>query len=299
MALSIELRNDEIILVEAKLNASKIVIKNRHIFSIDEELANPNGIVDPKAFALLLTQQLKEAKIKEKKCVLCLNNSSIIYRELLIPIVDEKRIPFLVKTEMMSALNLTSDYIIDYVPIEDTEKEGVMMHRILAVAVLESAIASYIATFKRANLKIQAIDSATNSVIKMMNFTKVARDTQQTIVADVQNGNLRLFLFDNGVYMFTRNTRISKLTPDNRESIINEMTDSVSKMTQYTYTRKNQGIGGIFYVGTDELLEDLKKNVSTVLEIHGEVLSDIVPRVQIRAFKNKDINALGALLRNK
>jgi len=297
MALSIELRNDEIILVEAKLNKSKIVLKNRHVFSFDEELTNPSGVVDSKAFAFMLSQQLKEAKIKDKKCVLCLNDASIIYRELLIPVVDEKRIPFLVKTEMMSALNLTPDYIIDFVPIEDTQKDGIKMHRILAVAVLEQAIGSYISTLKKANLKIQAIDSATNSIIKMIDFTKVARDTQQTIVADVQNGNLRLYLFDNGVYVFTRNTRISKLTEENRQQVITEMTDSISKMSQYTYTRKNLGIGSIFYVGTDELLDDLKKNVSNTLEIHGDVLSDIVPRAQIRTFKNKDINALGALLR--
>jgi Tfp pilus assembly PilM family ATPase len=297
MGLTIELRNDEIVLVEARLSKSKIVVKKRHTFNFDEEMVNASGVIDLKMFSFALSQQMKQAKIKGQKCVLCLNNTSIMYRELSVPKVDERRIPFLVKTEMMSALNLTNDYIIDFAPIDEVDKDGVKMHRVLAVAVLESAIGSYVNALKRANLKVEAIDSATNAIIKMMNFTNILQDSQQAIVADVQNGILRLYLFDQGVYVLTRNTRISKLTEDNRMQVISEMTDSISKMSQYTYSRKNLGIGNIYYVGKDELLEDLKNSVTDNLEIHGDVFSEVVSRTQIRAFSNKDVNALGALLR--
>lgn len=297
MALSIEIRNKEVVLLDAKVTKNRMTIKNMHSFYFDEDYLDQSGISNRENFSLLLNQHLEEQQIKEKSCTICLNNSSIIYRELFIPRVDEKRIPFLVRSEMMSALNLTPDYIMDYITLEEVEKDGDILYRVLAVAVLEQAIASYIETMKLAGLKINVIDSASNAVIKMMDFADITNTSHQMVVVDVEEGLLRLYLFDEGLYVLSRNIRISELTEDNKEEVISEIIENISKMVQFTYTRNNKGINSMIYVGDDSMLEDVKNSVLETLEIEGEIFSDVLKKLSIEDFENKYVNALGVLLR--
>jgi Tfp pilus assembly PilM family ATPase len=297
MSLAIEIKNNEIILVDAKVNKSKVQVRTALSFEFSEGLINQNGIVDTDNFALILSQQLSQFDKKEKSCNVCINNSSIIYREIFVPKVDEKRLPFLVRSEMMSALHLTPDYLMDYIPLEEVVKEGNRMYRVLAVAILESAIASYISAFKKANLKINTLDTATNAIIKLVDTFGISEVEHQFIVADVQKGQLKLYLFDEGVYVLARNTRLSSSLLEDTESAVEEVVESISKMNQYTFTRNDKGIQQIIYVGIDEILGDVKERVEQILNIPGKILSESVKKEGLTDFENKHVNAIGVLLR--
>ena len=297
MSLAIEIKNNEIVLVDAKVNKTRIQVKSTHSFEFSESLINQNGIVDTDTFALMLSQQLAHLDKREKSCNVCLNNSSIIYREIFVPKVDEKRLPFLVRSEMMSALHLTPDYLMDYVPLEEVVKDGYPMYRVLAVAILESAITSYLSTFKKADLKVSTLDTATNAIKKMAETFGLTDSDQQFVIADVQKGQLRLYLFDEGVYVLVRNTRLTPLSENNEDQVMDEIAESISKMNQYTFTRNDKGIQNIVYVGIDDLLTTLKDRVNESLAIPGQVFSDIVSNQSSTSLQNKHVNAIGALLR--
>jgi type IV pilus assembly protein PilM len=297
MSLAIEIKNNEIILVDAKVNKTRIQVRTAHSFEFSEGVINQNGIVDTDNFALILSQQLSQLGKREKTCNVCLNNSSIIYREIFVPKVDERRLPFLVRSEMMSALHLTPDYLMDYIPLEEVIKDGNKMYRVLAVAILESAIASYISAFKKANLKINTLDTATNSIIKLVDTFGISEVEHQFIVADVQKGQLKLYLFDEGVYVLARNTRLTSSLTEDTESAIDEVIESISKMNQYTFTRNDKGIQQVIYVGVDAVLADVRDRVEQTLNISGKILSESVKRDGITEFENKHCNALGVLLR--
>ena len=93
MGLSIEIRNNEVVFVEAKISKSKAMIRKSGSFQFSETYIDQFGVTDPENFALVLSQNLAEASISERNCNLCLNNTSIIYREIFVPKVDEKRFP--------------------------------------------------------------------------------------------------------------------------------------------------------------------------------------------------------------
>ncbi|MBS3988256.1 MAG: pilus assembly protein PilM [Erysipelothrix sp.] len=295
MSLAIEIKNNEIIMVEGKVTKSNIQVRSTHSFEFNENLINQHGIVDTDNFAMVLSSQLNQMDTKEKKCNVCINNSSIIYREILVPKVDEKRLPFLVRSEMMSALHLTPEYLMDFIPLEEVEKDGNPMYRVLAVAILESAIESYVTAFKKANLKINVLDTASNAIIKMMDEFNVSNTTYQFIVADVQKGQLKLYLFDEGIYVLTRNTRLSASGDEQAE--IDEIVESISKMSQYTFTRNSKGIHTIVYIGQDAILRQVSESVEQSLNIPGRLFSDIVKEVKNVELDNKYVNAVGVLLR--
>ncbi|MHB8097909.1 MAG: pilus assembly protein PilM, partial [Erysipelotrichaceae bacterium] len=217
MALSIEIRHGYVYLVEARTGKMSVGIQKTHYFEYPDDWVSESGIVNVEGFASLLMQHLKEQNMRDKKAYFCINNNAVIYRELNIPKVEEKKVHLLVKTEMMSALNLTPDYIMDYIYLNDVEIEGNVQSRVLGVAMQIKAIESLLEVAKLCKLDVQGIDSATNSIIKMMEENPLLENTNQLIVADIGNGHLRLYLFENGIYALSRNNKIisyKEVTPE-------------------------------------------------------------------------------------
>lgn len=298
MALSIEIRNGYVYLVEAKTTKSSVSLRKLLAYEYPEEWVSDSGISNTKDFANLLCAHLKDYRFKEKNAYVCINNSSVIYRELNIPEIDERRIPLLVRSEMISTLNLSPDYIMDYVVLSEFESDSSKFLRILAVAMQKSAIESVLEVLKQCNLKPTIIDSATNAVLKLVKSTSQLKESEQVILADIGNGHLRLYLFENGEYGLSRNNKLILYTEDNHDEIVNTITENINKMIQFSYTRSRENeLKKIILTGSDYLLEDVQKNVKENLLINCEILekpSFITGNVQ---FENKYVNAIGTLVR--
>lgn len=297
MALSIEIRHGYVYLVEARTGKMSVGIQKTHYFEYPDDWVTESGIVNLEGFASLLLQHLKEQNMRDKKAYFCINNNAVIYRELNIPKVEEKKVHLLVKTEMMSALNLTPDYIMDYIYLNDVEVEGNVQSRVLGVAMQVKAIESLLEVAKLCKLDVQGIDSATNSIIKMMDENPLLENTNQLIVADIGNGHLRLYLFENGVYALSRNNKIISFKDVTSEEVTNSIVDNINKMIQFSYTRKNGSDSKkIIITGIDEELEDVQRFVSENLLVDCEILGK--PHyVTGQKFENRYTNAVGALLR--
>ena len=297
MALSIEIRHGYVYLVEARTGKMSVGIQKTHYFEYPDDWVTESGIVNLEGFASLLLQHLKEQNMRDKKAYFCINNNAVIYRELNIPKVEEKKVHLLVKTEMMSALNLTPDYIMDYIYLNDVEVEGNVQSRVLGVAMQIKAIESLLEVAKLCKLDVQGIDSATNSIIKMMEENPLLENTNQLIVADIGNGHLRLYLFENGIYALSRNNKIISYKEVTPEEVTNSIVDNINKMIQFSYTRKNGSDSKkIIITGIDEELEDVQRFVSENLLVDCEILGK--PHyVTGQKFENRYTNAVGALLR--
>ncbi|HCT62756.1 MAG TPA: hypothetical protein DIC19_01510 [Erysipelotrichaceae bacterium] len=297
MALSIEIRHGYVYLIEARTGKMSVGIQKTHYFEYPDDWVSESGIVNVEGFASLLMQHLKEQNMRDKKAYFCINNNAVIYRELNIPKVEEKKVHLLVKTEMMSALNLTPDYIMDYIYLNDVEIEGNVQSRVLGVAMQIKAIESLLEVAKLCKLDVQGIDSATNSIIKMMEENPLLENTNQLIVADIGNGHLRLYLFENGIYALSRNNKIISYKEVTPEEVTNSIVDNINKMIQFSYTRKSGSDSKkIVITGIDEELEAVQKFVSENLLVDCEVLGK--PHyVTDHKFENRYTNAVGALLR--
>ncbi len=297
MALSIEIRNGFVYLVEARATKTSVTIQKTHYYSFPEEWVTETGINNPEGFSSLLLQHMREQNIRDKKAFVCINNGSVIYRELNLPRVEDRKIPLLVRTEMMSALNLTPDYIMDYVYLNEVESDGSMYYRVLGVAMLKSAIESILEVAKRCHLQLQVIDSATNSILKLVQDNKLVQESDQLIIADVGNGHLKLYLYENGQYALSRNNKLISFKDNSNEEMISTIVDNINKMVQFSYTRKlGTDSKRVVLCGIDELLEDLQKQVSENLLIECEILKKPY-FVNGMKYENRYVNAIGTLLR--
>lgn len=298
MALAIEVGRSSVYIVQAKVRKGKIVIKKMEFFDFPEDWISDKGITNVEAFRGLLDTTLKEGRFSDKDVYLCINNSSIIYRELVVPRIEEKRLPLLVRSEMMSVLNLTPDYVMDYRILEEVSENERSLYRILAVAIQDKALETYIGVLKDCKLKIRSIDSATNAIIKLSGDLDIFADNQQLILADIANNHLRLYLFENGEYSLSRNNRLIVFNEESEESFINTIVDNINKMVQFSYTRyEGQNAKKIVLTGLDNILPTIKNRINEELMIPCEILDKpryIESEVE---YQQRYINAVGTLIR--
>jgi len=298
MPISIEFKSGVVNIVEAKVKKYNIEVKKVYSFDFPEEWIDSTGILDMNNLVLLFEQVLKEQGFKEKQCSICLNNSSVIYRELNVPKIEDKKMPLLVRSEMMDVLNLTPDYIMDFTILEELTEESTETYRLLAVACPSSAIESYMLLMKRLKLKLVSIDSATNSIIKTVSLIPAISQKEQAIIVDVGSGHLRLYLFEMGLYVLSRNNRLVSLNESTREEVIATIEDNVNKMIQFSYTRGAKvGIKNIVLIGRDEILPDLQQRISDDLAVPCEIMQCPSFVYWNQQFESKYVNAIGTLVR--
>jgi type IV pilus assembly protein PilM len=300
MALSLEIRSGFVYLVESKSKSKSgpVNISKTLFFEFPESWIDNQGVREIDEFGSLLADHLTKNNIKDKDCILCINNSSIIYRELMIPKIDDKKTPFIVRSEMMNALNLTPDYIMDFIVLEEIRKEEETSQlRVLAVAMLESAIESYLNAFKKAKRNVVAIDSATNAIIKLANESKVFTDDDPVILVDVGNSYLRLYLFENGMYVLSRNARLVSYSEGDKDSVIPIVEDNINKMIQFSYTRSKKAIKKIVLMGMDEILPEIQKVLFDSLFVPCDIIQMPSTFISTVGFQAKYVNAFGALIR--
>ena len=298
MPLSIEIRLKQLQVVQTAETKNRIHYKKTCNVNLEDGWIDAKGIANPAAVAFALNKALEENDIKEKKCTLCINNPSVIYRELTIPKVDDKRIAFVVRSEMIATLDLTRDFIIDFIILDESVEDHKTHIRILAVAISEKALTSYIDLCTKLNLKVAVVDTATTSVIKLVNKSDIFENEEPTIIADVENGIMKLYLFENKSYILLRNTKLSEIDPKQKAVWIGDIEDNVNKMMQYQFTRPSHiGIKRIILFGDHPLISEIK----TAIQENLAVETILYPKPNFLSGNEGNylpyLNAFGAILR--
>lgn len=268
MPLSIEIRSKQMHVIQTVVSKSRVFIKKSFSIALQDGWVDAKGITDIAAVSFALSSALIANGIKEKRVSLCINNPSVIYRELLIPKVEDKRIPFVVQSEMIASLDLNKDHIIDFVILDEIKEAHKVQLRVMGVAIAQKALSSYVETFIKLNLKIDVVDTAITSIIKLAEKSSICEDELPIIIADVEDELLKLYLFENKKYIFIRNTKLVVGENSDQSELITNVEDDINKMLQYQFTRESHiGVRKVIFFGTNPLIGDIAKSVSTSLNV--------------------------------
>lgn len=298
MPLSIEIRLKQMLVVQTVLTKNRVHAKKYCTVDLEEGWIDAKGITDPAAVAFAFNKALVDNGIKEKKATLCINNPSVIYREITLPKVDDKRIPFMVRSEMIATLDLSHDFIIDFIILDETTEAHKTHIRILAVAMAEKALSSYIDLCTKVGIKVDVVETATSAVIKLVNKSDLFDGELPIIVADIEKDVMKLYLFEDKKYILTRNTRLSEVDDKRRIDWIGDIEDNINKMIQYQFTRPSHvGVKRIAFFGNHDLIPDISNAVSESLDLETMVY----PKPDFLSIRDENflpyLNAIGAALR--
>ena len=231
--LAIEIRNNRVALTEGSTTRGRVTVKKASSFEFDSEWSSVKGALAINEMADRLVLELQENGFGSKRDVaVCFNQSYTVYRELKVPAVETKKLAIVVRSEMISSLNLEPDCIVDYVIIDSEEDETGSYYHVLAAALQKDFFESYLEVFKRAKLKVKTVDFGANALMKVIEMSHYLQMNQLTLVLNISRNHLRLFIFDGLNYSFTRSIQIS-----DEADTTTEVVGNLNRMIQYVYAR--------------------------------------------------------------
>ena len=137
----------------------------------------PNGVVSSMQVSTpeMLTNTIKAAKraggITGSKCILCLGGTEVIIRHLSLPLMNDAQIYENVINEISTYLPVnTENYSIDYSIQQDPSQEQTSQIKVMVVAIPKAPLQMYIECFKKAGIRVTAIDISENAQEKLVRY---------------------------------------------------------------------------------------------------------------------------------
>jgi len=247
-----------------------------------------------------LTQTIHS--FQEDKVLLCMNTSSVIYRDMIVPKASPRYLDSMIRHELKSALNLSNEYLMDYAILGDTIKDDKKMQKILVSAVLASTINEVVEFLEKANLKIITIDVSLNSLQKYIDITKLLNKDRNTLVVDIGTSSIRQYLFEKGKYSYYRTTKIAALSAVDDDLSIQTSVDNIEKMIQFSLSLgQNSAIDQIILFGSYSRIEKLKEQLNEQLSLDTSILGtpSLLTHSKNFEFKTELVYGLGVLFSRK
>ncbi len=189
----------------------------------------PDGVVSQMKISTpeLLTKSIKSAKqtgrISGNKCILSLGGSDVIVRHILLPKMDDSQIYQNVISEISAYLPVdTQNYSIDYSTQEDDSEDATQI-KVMVVAIPKAPLQVYMECFKKAGIKVIAIDISENAQEKMIRYLLQTQgiSDQSFGIIDLGSETANITTYLRGHFFVNKVTRISgnTLTADLSEAL--------------------------------------------------------------------------------
>ena len=277
--LSIDLGTNSIKLVEGKfqknrLSLNKVIqIPTAEGCIADGKVMNLQGVIDVLDFII------NENGIKAKDVIFTTNSSSIINRDILIPLVQEEEMETVIRYEIQQYLPINlDDYIIQFIVLDEIVDDVGAKLKINVTSFPERMAFAYYSVVNSLELNPYALDVTYNSVNKIANYAEYASNNGQVMggtVAFVDMGatSINVAIFKNGKLDFTR---MIKSGGDNIDYALSQSLNMSIKSTESI--KINEG----------NLLNDDDKDISnvTIKKAVDEILEDLERILQFYSNKS-------------
>lgn len=266
LVLSIDLGANFIKVAEGKyqkdkLSLNKVVqIPTPDGCIADGKIINAQGIIDVLSFLI------KENSIRAKDVIFTTNSSSIINRDILIPVVQEEEMETVIRYEIQQYLPINlDDYIIQFIVLDEIVDDTGAKLKINVTSFPERMANTYYNVINALELNPYALDVTYNSINKLANYSQYTSKNGQTIggtVAFVDMGatSINVAIFKNGKLDFTR---MIKSGGDNIDYALSQSLNMSIKSTESLKIKD----GDLLRNSEEDILNlTIRKSVDDILE---------------------------------
>lgn len=264
--LSIDLGTNMIKLAEGKYQKDKLTI-NKLLQIVTPEGAIADGkITNEEAIINTLEFLIKENNIKAKDLIFTTNSSSIINRDILIPMVQEEEMETVIRYEIQQYLPINlDDYIIQYIVLDEIVDDAGAKLKVNVTSFPEKMAASYYNIVNALELNPYALDVSYNSINKLANYAQFTKNNGKILggtVAFVDMGatSINIAIYRNGKLDFTR------MIKSGGDNIDYALSQSLNMSIKSTESLKKKDADLLNYDEKDTLNITLRSSVDEILE---------------------------------
>lgn len=241
-----------------KAGERKLVVKKAGMVSAPGAIVG-GRIRDHDALLEALKQLKSKYSLSEKKVTVVLSGSSAATRELNIPAAqNEKELRETIVNEMLYRHSgMDTEYVIDYMVLP--EKEQTKGINVLAMAIQQDCLESYLNLLVEAGLNCELIDLQPNCIGKLMHFCYPK--LQSSMVACITRNAINLLLIEGEVCIISRTVALNIEQFEEAGSLdflAEEISGHLDKMLSFQTTRRDAiPVEKILLLGESTLLEKL------------------------------------------
>lgn len=259
MLSTIEICNDKVKILQAAKRG-----KNIQITLCKEYFGNANDEVQRTE----VVDKLNEGKRRLGKTTLLINNDAVLYREMKLPSLDPKKMRAVISNEIKTSQNQNDVALCDYLDLEEAE-DGKM--RILTCSIAKSTLENYMKLTDQVKANLKRIDVGYDALFNYVNGTVLRNKNTPYLIVDISQRMARFFLFDNGIFILMRNTRLPYL--GNLNETVELLLAEISRMNQFQLSRHFQAnIQDIFLFGEHDQMNSILEFIRSRMEIQVDFL---------------------------
>lgn len=302
--LSIDLGSNSIKLVEGKFNKNKLSLNKLIQIPTPEDSISDGRILNLQAIIDILDFSIKENNIKAKDAIFTTNSSSIINRDITIPIVEDDEMETVIRYEIQQYLPINlDDYIIQFVVLDEIVDDVGAKLKVNVTSFPERMAFSYYSVINSLDLNPYALDVTYNSVNKIANYSQYTSKDGQVIggtVAFVDMGatSINVAIFKNGKLDFTR---MIKSGGDNIDYALSQSlnmsiksTESIKIKEADLLSNKEDAKNETIRKAVDDILEELER----ILQFYMNKSNTNIDKVYIYGGLS-NLNNINLYIKNK
>lgn len=198
--ISIEIGYQTTRICEVEYRQKKAYVYQHISFETPKDTFDDGYIRDKEKFVEAAKLVLQEHSIKSKKVVFTISSSKIANKEVILPLIKEKRIQDVIEANASDYFPVEiSDYTLTYSILEKTNTKEDKKLRISVFAAPNSLIKNYYSIASMLNLDVIAVDYIGNSVYQVLKHTQsnktelfIQMNEQTTLISVLRGGILKL-----------------------------------------------------------------------------------------------------------
>ncbi|OPJ56334.1 type IV pilus assembly protein PilM [Alkalithermobacter paradoxus] len=258
--LSIDIGSRNIKMVVGNKKPDKLIIKKASIIKTPNESFSDGNILDIKSISDVIKSEIVNQNIKVRKAICTFQSTSVISRELYLPIVSQKELQKMINFEIEQYLPIQLDeYVIEHKILQKLIQDNIYKYRIWICAVPKSIAKKYFELLNELNLDPIALDINSNAISKL--YKESEYKSQTIAVIDMGYTFLNVKIISKGVSQFSR--LINGGGRDIDSSISNildiNLSESEKKKTQYSIIDDNLLVHQAIIPCVENWVEDIKR----------------------------------------
>jgi len=233
--LSIDITDKQLKLVKGQLAGSKIRINDVGTRDVPDGSIVNGYITNIPLVAGEITDMLSEKKIADKEITVCINSSSILYKELEVLKPKSLKNTAAIEAMIIAQMGIANDYNISYSVVgEGTNSEGAATIKVMATACPQRMVDGYQALFSQLGLKLTQINISNNCITRLILNTPKLKEVMPFLCIQVDVDFININLYENGQVALSRYIKIDPSDYENNPDYINiAVFDNLFRMIQF------------------------------------------------------------------
>ena len=252
--LSIDINDKQLKLVKGSLAGNKIRINDVETRDIPEGSIVNGYINDTPPVANLITQILTEKKISEKEIIVCINSSSILYKELEVLKPKTLKNSAAIEAMIIAQMGIANDYNISYTIVGEgtADADGNATIKVMATACPQRMVDGYQLLFAQAGLKLKQINISNNCITRLIMNTPRLKDAMPFLCIQVDDEFVNINLYEDGQVALSRYIKIDPSDYEENADYVNiAVFDNLFRMIQFIGQRPEaKPLKQIMFYGT-------------------------------------------------